>query len=129
MHGKYDRDSVFEKIQEIDPMFGIIFSIWPETFCHTLTEMWVCGIPVLAIDLGAVGNRIRKTGAGWLIPNDSSIDNILETMDNIIHNKADFQNKLNAVKLWQENVGKINTTNKMAEKYKEIYNSLLNKGS
>lgn len=128
MHGEYDRDSVFEKIQEIDPMFGIIFSIWPETFCHTLTEMWVCGIPILAIDLGAVGNRIRKTGAGWLIPNDSSIDNILETMNNIVHNKEDFQNKLNAVKLWQENVGKINTTNKMAEKYKEIYNSLLNKG-
>jgi len=41
-------------------------SIWPETWCHTLTELWAVGLPVVGFNTGAVGERLQKTGAGWL---------------------------------------------------------------
>ena len=45
-----------------------MFSIWNETWCHTLTEMWACGLPVMAFDFPTVAARINATGAGWVWP-------------------------------------------------------------
>ena len=46
-----------------------LLSIWPETFSHTLTEAWAAGIPVLASGLGALGERVRAHGGGWVLDN------------------------------------------------------------
>jgi glycosyltransferase involved in cell wall biosynthesis len=43
-------------------------SIWPETWCYTLTEAWQAGLDVLAFDIGAPAERIRRTGRGWVFP-------------------------------------------------------------
>jgi GT2 family glycosyltransferase len=43
-------------------------SIWPETWCYTLTEAWQAGLHVLAFDIGAPAERIRRTGRGWVCP-------------------------------------------------------------
>ncbi|MFO7838383.1 MAG: glycosyltransferase [Desulfosalsimonadaceae bacterium] len=67
-HGQYRREDLPQKLSEIAPAVAIIPSEWPETYCHTLTEAWAAGIPVLGSDLGAVGERIRRTGAGWVLP-------------------------------------------------------------
>lgn len=50
-HGSYDREDFADKVGVIKPHLGVVFSIWPETYCHTLTEMWSCGLPVLGFDL------------------------------------------------------------------------------
>lgn len=65
-HGGYSRDEFVERVQAIDPHVGGVLSIWPETFCHTLTELWSCGLPVIGLDIGAVGDRITSSGAGWV---------------------------------------------------------------
>jgi glycosyltransferase involved in cell wall biosynthesis len=43
-------------------------SIWPETWCFALSEMWRAGLSVLAFDIGAPSERIRANGRGWLMP-------------------------------------------------------------
>ncbi len=43
-------------------------SVWPETWCFTLSEAWQAGLRVVACDLGAQGERIRRTGGGVLLP-------------------------------------------------------------
>jgi glycosyltransferase involved in cell wall biosynthesis len=43
-------------------------SIWPETWCYTLTTAWQGGLAVLAFDIGAPAERIRATGRGWVLP-------------------------------------------------------------
>ncbi len=43
-------------------------SIWPETWSYTLTQAWRAGLRVLAFDIGAPAERIRRTGWGWLLP-------------------------------------------------------------
>ena len=49
-----------------------MFSIWNETWCHTLTEMWACGLPVMAFDFPTVAARINATGAGWVWPMETT---------------------------------------------------------
>ncbi|WP_322062762.1 glycosyltransferase [Paraburkholderia sp. J63] len=124
-HGPYARDEFSERVRAIKPHIGFVLSIWPETYCHTLTEMWACGIPVFGIDLGAVGDRIRATGCGWLLKAGISADEVFSYIQEQLIDYAGFGSKLKAVKRWQENEGRSNTTANMASRYVEIYQSLL----
>ena len=70
VHGVLERDAMRRVITEIDPDFAALFSISPETYSHTLSEAWALGIPVLATDIGALGERVRTHGGGILLPVD-----------------------------------------------------------
>ncbi|MFF1634417.1 glycosyltransferase [Leifsonia sp. NPDC058248] len=71
VHGRYTRSGMRELLDQIDPDFIGLLSIWPETYSHTLTEAWALGVPVVATDSGAVADRIRQHGGGELFPIDS----------------------------------------------------------
>ena len=43
-------------------------SIFPETWCLSLAEAWRAGLRVVAFDIGAQAERIRRTGRGFLLP-------------------------------------------------------------
>ncbi len=71
-HGPYQRQELTARLVEIKPSFSLVASIWPETYCHTLTESWTNGLPVLASDIGTLRERVRRHGGGWLIdPHDA----------------------------------------------------------
>lgn len=124
-HGPYDRASFGEKVRAIRPAFGVVLSVWPETYCHTLTEMWACGIPVLGIDVGAVGDRIRASGAGWLVPPGASPEQVLKAFEGIAVDAQGYEERLARVRHWQATEARWNDTRAMAEQYVSIYESLL----
>lgn len=124
-HGEYERSTFFEKVSSIAPHIGVVLSIWPETYCHTLTEMWSCGVPVFGIDLGAVGDRIRATGAGWLIAPNASASEILKKMEQAVVDQDEFKKKILSTKKWQSIEGIWNNTATMAVEYRRIYHELL----
>jgi len=66
-HGLYERDDFVRLASKIRPHVGAILSIWPETYCHTLTELWALGTPVIGTPFGAVKERIEATGGGWVL--------------------------------------------------------------
>ena len=63
--GPYERDEFHGLVERISPSFSAVLSIWAETYSHTVSESWAAGLPVLAFDLGAVGERIARHGGGW----------------------------------------------------------------
>jgi len=67
VHGPYERDELPARLAEIRPSFALVSSIWTETYCHTLTEAWLAGLPVLASDIGTLRERIGHHGGGWLL--------------------------------------------------------------
>jgi GT2 family glycosyltransferase/glycosyltransferase involved in cell wall biosynthesis len=46
---------------------GWLPSIWPETWCFALSDMWRAGLDVVAFDLGAPAERIRRAGRGGVL--------------------------------------------------------------
>jgi GT2 family glycosyltransferase/glycosyltransferase involved in cell wall biosynthesis len=51
------------------PALGLLPSIWPETWCFALSDLWRAGLHVAAFDLGAQAERIRACpGRGTLLP-------------------------------------------------------------
>ena len=123
-HGKYAREEFQALVSEIMPHIGAIFSIWPETYCHTLTEMWSCGLPVVGFDIGAVGERIREHGGGWALPTGDA-----ETTGNalaaICSDHAEIESRRQAVLRWQDGYAVNYKTSDMAERYRSLYNEVM----
>lgn len=122
-HGSYQRDEFDSFVEKIKPHVGAIFSIWPETYCHTLTELWACGVPVIAFDYGAVGDRIRESGGGWLISQPTTEEVVMAIM-NIRRNFEDYLIKVNRIEDWQKHTSEVCTCHKMSREYLDVYNQL-----
>ena len=45
--GGYDKNELPELFKKYDIDLVCIFSIWPETFCYTISEALMCGVPVI----------------------------------------------------------------------------------
>lgn len=114
-HGSYKREEFYNKILEIKPSFIGIFSIWPESFCHTLTEAWSCGIPVLGSNVGVVKERILKNNGGWII----DVNDAEKTYKLIL----DISRNLDEYNRIANNLRNMNfkSISEMAEEYAEIY--------
>ena len=70
VYGVYERDKLSDIINEIKPDVALILSIWPETYCHTLTEMWSNGIPTIVYNYGAQAERSRTNNLGFVVQHD-----------------------------------------------------------
>ena len=57
--GKYDDSEAVEKIDNACADLVWLPSIWPETYCYTLTHAMHAGLPVACFDLGAIAERLR----------------------------------------------------------------------
>jgi len=66
--GPYRPDEAVALIRAQNAALALLPSIWPETWCLGLTELWRSGLRVAAFDIGAPAERIRQTGRGFLLP-------------------------------------------------------------
>ncbi len=78
--GYYQPDEAVDLIRRQNASLALLPSIWPETWCLVLTEIWRAGLQAAAFDLGAPAERISRTGRGFLMPPNlppRSINNVL----------------------------------------------------
>jgi glycosyltransferase involved in cell wall biosynthesis len=117
LHGAYTADSFVDKVAAIRPHVGAVLSIWHETWCHTLTEMWACGLPVVAFDFPTVAARIHESGAGWVWPLESAqaLYQRLLALD-----PADIARKTTRAAGWKRTLQQ-QDTRAMATRYAVIY--------
>lgn len=66
--GAYDNSEVDLLIEQADPDVIWVPSIWPETYCYTLSIALRSGRAVAGFDIGAIATRLRDAGRGHLIP-------------------------------------------------------------
>ncbi len=121
LHGRYQRDAFAARVAEIAPHLGAIFSIWAETYCHTLTELWAAGLPVVGFDIGAVGDRIKESGAGWLHHVGIPAADLAQWLAHL----AALPDAIHAARMatvhWQDTVGRHYDTSAMADRYGALY--------
>jgi glycosyltransferase involved in cell wall biosynthesis len=122
--GPYQRDTFDEHMAKIKPSIGLLPSLWPETYCHVLTEFWAAGIPVLGYDCGAVGERIRAQGGGWLF-DEASTDVLTYAIRSIRSDSQDLRDRIQEVLEWQAGPGSSWTAREMGTAYSNLYSSLI----
>lgn len=66
VHGPYAPGSLPGLLRDHD--VSIHFSIWPETYCISLSEAWAAGLVPIVADIGALGERVNDGVNGLKVP-------------------------------------------------------------
>jgi GT2 family glycosyltransferase/glycosyltransferase involved in cell wall biosynthesis len=83
-HGPYEATGIVARLQADRIHVGMQLSIWPETFSYTLSEFVEAGIPVIAGDLGAQGERVRRCRLGWTVPDVQRAGDVLTILHQLV---------------------------------------------
>lgn len=65
VYGRYDVGNV-GALQNAD--VALALSIWPETYCISLSETWRAGLVPVVTDVGALGDRVEDGVNGFKVP-------------------------------------------------------------
>lgn len=84
VHGHYHPKDVIALIDHYRIGLTVFPSAGPETYCYTLTESWSAGCPALVPPIGALGQRVRDSGAGWLMHDWRDPDAILDQIMKLV---------------------------------------------
>jgi GT2 family glycosyltransferase/glycosyltransferase involved in cell wall biosynthesis len=74
--GHYEEHQLEGLLRKARCELAFIPSVWPETFCYTLSETFRWRIYPVAFDLGAIAQRVSTLGWGDLIPLESSAEEV-----------------------------------------------------
>ena len=66
IHGEYKAGTIGKQLKEMS--LSLHLSIWPETYCITLSEVWQAGIVPIVSDIGALGERVTHGVNGYKVP-------------------------------------------------------------
>lgn len=116
-HGTYRQQDIPELFVEYDIDMVCIMSIWPETFCYTLSEAVYCDVPVFVTDIGAAGERVKRHCYGWTVPVDYTGEQMSEALLEILQDEKEYIVKKEIVTCFDEI-----TLKKMVGHYKHLYN-------
>ena len=67
VHGRYEPGDLSALLEHYRVDLVLYPSAGPETFSYTLSEAWASGRPVLVPPIGALDERVRGSGAGWVM--------------------------------------------------------------
>ena len=116
----YKKDELPQLLEDNEIDVVCILPIWPETFSYTVSEAWLNGIPIVATDIGAVGERIRRTGGGWLVAPDAQPDEIIQLLHHIMDHPEEYQEKKEIVESMD-----MKSVEQMCEEYRRFYREML----
>lgn len=69
VHGGFEPGEIPETVYTCHVSLHV--SIWPETYCLTLSEAWDCGLTPIVSDIGALGERVTDGVDGFKIAPNS----------------------------------------------------------
>jgi len=114
-HGEYKKEEVFWKIRKISAHIVLILSICPETYSLTLDEAWNAGIPALVTPFGALPERVKASGAGWVL-SDLKPETVIAELNKITGDWGVYERAYKAL-----NNTKIISVEDEAKNYKDLY--------
>ncbi len=117
--GLYERDDLPGLMVKYQIDVACILPIWPETYCYTLSEAIMCKVPVIATDIGALGERMRAMNCGWLVSVENAYEETLEIIKRIRNKGTEYQEKRDAVAR-----KKLKTAEEMGMDYRELYQEI-----
>ena len=122
-HGGYKREDLPKLLTDNNINIVCLPSICAETFSYTLSESFMCNIPVICLNIGAIAERIKRYDAGWVLPIGTEAKQLFDFIEDIRSNKQEeYQEKIENLKAHRANMQSVA---EMCNSYKRIYNSLI----
>jgi glycosyltransferase involved in cell wall biosynthesis len=94
--GRYRQETIVDLTIKHDIDVFFISSIWPETFSYTTEEVIKMNMPIVAFDLGAPAERIKKYNKGLIINNmdpEYALDSIVNFSNNKLKVNLDVKSR------------------------------------
>jgi GT2 family glycosyltransferase/glycosyltransferase involved in cell wall biosynthesis len=115
VHGTYENDLLPDLLRLAGIHVVLLPGVYAETFGHVLTEAWIAGVPVVGTTYGALGERIRATGAGWTLdPTDpAALVQLVRDLDDNRHEVLRATRRAHAVRFL--------TVAETADRYAALY--------
>jgi glycosyltransferase involved in cell wall biosynthesis len=112
----YKRENISLILRQNQIDLVCILPIWPETFCYTVSEAQLAGIPILTTDIGALGERMRHDQTGWLVEKDTSAKDILNRITRIFDDPVEYQKVFSHTESFS-----VKTISQMCAEYADLY--------
>lgn len=119
-HGYYREGDLPSNLTRAKITTVIIPTIYAESYSYVLTEVWRAGIPAIAADLGAIGERIQRHGGGWLYPLGSEPSSILKILEDISKDPNEYKSKVREIAS-----AKQQSFSEHISTYKKLYTELI----
>jgi len=68
VHGAFEEGQAPGLLRGYGASLVVLPNTVPDSFSYALSDAWAAGVPVLAAPCGAIAERIRAHGGGWLLP-------------------------------------------------------------
>ena len=91
VHGNYSPNDLPTIVGNNGINVILVPSIVPETFSYTISEAMKMGLPIVAFNLGAQGNRVKKYTLGEVVPLGSSPEVILAAIRSVLKTAKEFK--------------------------------------
>lgn len=108
LHGDYQREQIVHLLRESAIDVTLILPHCAETFCFTLSESWLAGVPAIVTRMGALPERVAQTGAGRVV---DSIEDVLEQLKQITANRSILDNLRRAAQAYRHATVQDNAAN------------------
>ncbi len=118
VHGYYSAGSLPRLLAAAQVDLALVVSIVPESYSLTFDECLLAGVPVVAFDHGAVGERVRDLGCGLSLPCDAPADRLVEGLASLCGGGGPWPRVADASLDW------IPTPERTAAGYLELYATL-----
>jgi len=81
VHGAYRESDVGALLAAYGARLALFPNRVPESFSYALSEAWDAGVPALVPDAGALAERVRAHGGGWVLPAQAGAREIAAALD------------------------------------------------
>jgi glycosyltransferase involved in cell wall biosynthesis len=76
VHGSYQDTDVASLVRAYDGRVALFANQVPESFSYALSDVWAAGLPAIVPPTGALGDRVRAHGGGWILPAGFTADDV-----------------------------------------------------
>lgn len=120
--GWYKRYEIYDLLRMYEIDLVCILSTVEETYCYTLSEAVAAGIPVVATNVGALGQRMQRLQCGWIIPKTATAKDILSLLFRIKEYPSEYHAK------YEKTIAApIKDLEEMGKEYDELYSKIMSK--
>jgi GT2 family glycosyltransferase/glycosyltransferase involved in cell wall biosynthesis len=118
LHGPYRREDICTLLRNNSIDVTVLLPKCDETFCFTLSESWLAGIPAIVSNCGALPERAAQTGAALVVQDATEA---LEKLRGFLSNRA-------ALSALTDRAGQVHhaTLQENAEAHRNVFGPLWN---